>query len=83
MPIALLLIGLLILLLVLHAAFPDAVTTPDEYMRIIYLIAFLLLIGGGYRVSRVSNSDRIRYAGIWLIIILGLVLGYTLVQRPV
>jgi hypothetical protein len=83
MPIAFLLIGLLALLLFLHAAFPDAIHSPDGYLRILYLVAFFLLIGGGYRISRISNSDRVRYAGIWLIIILGLILAYSLMQRGV
>ena len=81
MPILFILLVLIAGLLVLHLLFPDAVNTPDEYMRILYLAAVLVLVGGGWRISRVSGADRFRYASIWLMIILSLMLAHQLGQR--
>jgi len=71
-----LIVAVLGLLLLLHAAYPEAVTDGDAYMRMIYLSLLVLLIGSGFTLNRTSRSDNIRNAALWAAIIAGLALAY-------
>jgi len=75
-------IGLLLLLvasvlLLLKWQFPYAATEPDDAARIIYLLLLIILIASGRRISRLKGSQTLRYAAIWMAIIMGLVLAYS------
>jgi hypothetical protein len=72
-----LLIGFVGLLIIgLHEKYPHAVASFDERMRILYLLLFLLLVGGGWGLNRLSSPKAWQYAVIWLAIIMALVLVY-------
>ena len=51
----------------------------DNYARLLYLVLLLVLIGAGSGVWwRTSREKTLRYAIIWLAIVLLLVFGYSL-----
>jgi aspartyl protease family protein len=66
------------LMLLLKWQFPYAASDTDQQLRIVYLIAMLILIGGGSRLlSRMTLSQAARDMFLWLAIILLLVFGYS------
>jgi len=81
MNIYLIVFGVLCLLLGLHFVFPDATQGEGDMMRIIYLSMLLILIGSGLTLQRAERSKNIKNAGIWLVIICGLALGYELLAK--
>lgn len=72
----------LAILLLAQWQFPAARLAPDEWVRVIYLLGFLALIGGGMLSRRrISVSQAFTYSGIWMIIILALMIAYRLWQQ--
>lgn len=53
----------------------------DREFQIIYLLLVLLLVGSGLYAMRPGRKEMVRYGGIWLLIIAGLLLFYELMRR--
>jgi aspartyl protease family protein len=75
---AIFILGVLALLLFLKWQFPYAVQGQDAHMRILYLLVLLAFVGSGVVYGRRGDmSQSVKYAFIWLGILLLLVLGYS------
>ncbi|MFO0389045.1 MAG: TIGR02281 family clan AA aspartic protease [Alphaproteobacteria bacterium] len=69
---------ILALILLLKWQFPYAANSEQEQMHMLYLVMVLALVGSGILHSkRHELSQNIKYACIWLGIILMLLLGYS------
>ena len=76
-----LVLGLFAVVLALHFFFPGASQDGMDMMRIIYVSLLLLLVGSGVTLQRASRAENMRNAGLWLVIIAGLVLAYELLAK--
>lgn len=77
MRILFLLLAMAGLILFLQWQFPYAVTDNGQWLRILYMLMWLVLIGGGWRLRRLNLSKSLEYAVIWLAVIVLLVTAYS------
>lgn len=53
----------------------------DREFQIVYLILLLVLVGAGVWAQRPNRKEIVRYGGLWLLIIAGLLLFYRLMAH--
>lgn len=70
-------VSILALLVLLKWQFPYAAGHTDQVMHMVYLVALLLLIASGWSLRTVRLSQAVKYAAIWLGLILLLVFAYS------
>jgi len=71
-------LGVLALVVFLAWQFPYAISGTEDKMQLLYSVTLLLMVGGGIAARRhFATSETLKYAAIWLVIILGIVLGYS------
>ncbi len=74
---ALLFAAVVALVFALHAAFPEAVRTGDDWSGVLYGLGFLLVLcAGGGRASRGDLGQHLRHGSIWVGMAAVLALGY-------
>jgi aspartyl protease family protein len=62
----------------LTRAFPESVTTRDDWFSVAYMSGFaLLLTAGAFRARRRLRAQHLRYAVIWIGIVALLAIGFT------
>ncbi|TCT13475.1 aspartyl protease family protein [Tepidamorphus gemmatus] len=67
-----------VILIVRHSAGSVGSLTTDEFGRLAYLAALLLIVGAGVVTSRAFDAGTaLRQASIWIALLLGLVLLYS------
>lgn len=72
-------VALLGLVLFLNTQFPGALTRPEHSMRLVYLCLFIVLMATGSGMARrMTLTQGVRDAMVWLAIIAVLVLGYSM-----
>lgn len=67
-----------VILIARHSAGAVGNLSTDEFGRLAYLAALLLMVGGGVVASRAFNAGTaLRHATVWIALLLGLVLAYS------
>ncbi len=64
------------MILLLRWTNPEMMGGSERWLHVIYGLMWLALIGTSARIQRLDASTAVKYAVIWLAIILGLVLFY-------
>ena len=65
------------IVLALARAFPEAVTTPQDWTQVAYSAGLVVLVSAGLmRSGRVLRPEHLRYAALWAGIIAVLALGF-------
>lgn len=73
-----LLIAAAIVLILSHGGGGIGTLSNDEFGRMAYLVALLLMVGGGVVASRAFDAGTaLRHAAAWIALLLGLVLVYS------
>ena len=68
-------------ILLLRWQYPDAVAGSGRWLDVLYGVMWLALIGTSWRIRRLDSRVQVKYAAIWLAIIVGLMLFYDLLKR--
>src|SRR4051812_21330272 len=65
------------IVLALARAFPEAVTTPQDWAQVAYSAGIVVLVSAGLvRGRQVLRAEHLRYAALWAGIIAVLALGF-------
>ncbi len=68
-----------LILIVLYFYFPDSITSTDDQMHLLYLIALVTFVSSSLLFVRIINfGEFIRNLSLWLLIVSILIIGFTM-----
>ena len=68
-----------LILIVLYFYFPDSITSTDDQMHLLYLIALVTFVSSSLLFVRTINfGEFIRNLSLWLLIVSILIIGFTM-----
>ncbi len=74
---AIVLAALILLVVALAKAFPEAVRTTEDWSNVAYLMGFLVLLSAGvFRFRRAAITQHLKHVAAWAVIVAALALGY-------